>query len=530
MGWQDAQEVTGLRYGEVVSKPKWQDAPEVDAAQQIGAGAFPETFRGVFRDAPLGDQMLAAFGSPLRNVIEGLSQIAPGLQPDDRAIEANRVMAQEAPFSAIAGNAAMYGMLPAGRTVTGAAALGGGIGALQPADTWKQRLANAGLGAAGGASGQAIGHEIGRMKAAADASRAMQKSQNAPRDAVLAAAIKEGYVVPPSSVNPSFKNQVLESISGKIATAQVAANKNQSVTDRLARRAVGLADDAPLTSEAMQQIRRQAYQAGYEPVSAAGKIVADKTYVTELDDVLSKYQGAARSFPGAAKPDVENLVAGFRVGEFDAGDALKAVQSLRDDAADAFRRGETGLGKAQKDVARTIEDQIERTLMQRGEPAAELLKGYRDARKLMAKAHTVEDAIIEGGGTVNAKKLAQRVQAGKPMSGELKTAGDFANLFPRATQPNTQVAGPAVHNLKAGLSAAMGGGGAAALGPTGLGLAALPFFVPPIVRARMFSQGAQNALIPSYQANALSRLLSSGGVRGALPGIGAGLLPYGAQN
>ena len=530
MGWQDAPEVTGLRYADVVSKPAWQEAPEVESqAQKIGAAAFPETFRRTFRDAPTSDQMLAAFGSPATNIFEAFRQIVPGMQPDQRVIEANRVMAQEAPVSTIAGNAALYGLIPAGRTVTGAAALGGGIGALQPVETWQQRLTNTSLGAAGGASGQVIGQELGRMKAAADAARAMQKSQNAPRDAVLAAAIKEGYVVPPSSVNPSFKNQVLESISGKIASAQVAASRNQSVTDKLARRAVGLADDVSLTSEAMQQIRRQAYQAGYEPVASAGKIATDKTYTAALDDVLSKYQGAARSFPGAAKPDVEKLVEGFKVGSFDAGDALKAVQSLRDDAADAFRRGNTGLGKAQKDVARTIEDQIERSLASRGEPAADLLKGYRDARQLMAKAHTVEEAIIEGGGTVNARKLAQRVQAGKPMSDELKTAGEFANLFPRAAQPPTQVAGPAVHNLKAGLSALMGGGGAFAAGPFGATLAGIPFVVPPLVRARMFSKGAQEALIPSYEASGLVRMLEGPVMQRSLPGVTAGALPYWAQ-
>ena len=47
----------------------------------------------------------------------------------------------------------------------------------------------------------------------------------------------------------------------------------------------------------------------------------------------------------------------------------------------------------------------------------------------MAKAHDVEDAIREGGGKVAASKLAAKLQKGKPLTGELKTIGEFANNF-----------------------------------------------------------------------------------------------------
>jgi hypothetical protein len=140
-----------------------------------------------------------------------------------------------------------------------------------------------------------------------------------------------------------------------------------------------------------------------------------------------------------------------------------------------------------------------------------LLKNFRNARQLMAKAHTVEDAIVEGGGTVNARKLAQRVQAGKPMTGELATIGNFANNFPRATQPATQIGGPGVSKLSHLGALLFGGGGGAAIGgPAGAvaGAAAMEA-MPYALRARMLSNAAQQAALNSKYAPGASTRLAS---------------------
>ena len=76
----------------------------------------------------------------------------------------------------------------------------------------------------------------------------------------------------------------------------------------------------------------------------------------------------------------------------------------------------------------------------------------------------------------------------------------------------------------------MGGGGFAALGPVGVAAGAAPFVVPPLARALMFRNGAQQALVnetpqASQSAKMLANLLSNGQaqqllMRGA-PVIGA---------
>ena len=69
-----------------------------------------------------------------------------------------------------------------------------------------------------------------------------------------------GYVVPPNMLKPSLANQVIESISGKQATQQIASMRNSDVTEGLVRKALGIADDVPLTQSTMESLRKTAYQ------------------------------------------------------------------------------------------------------------------------------------------------------------------------------------------------------------------------------------------------------------------------------
>lgn len=499
---------------------------------KIGKEGLGDSLRDVLRGTDWMTRNIAGAGTALSNVYEGTKQLFG--KGNEQNIANNKIIEEEAPIGAFAGNAALtavpFGL--AGSGVRAAGAAGAVVGALNPVEgeqsagnIIKGKLRNTAEGAVFGAAGQAIANVGGKMLTRKLAGRAAEGIRNAPLDKTLKDAIDAGLVVPPSSVNPSAWNTFKEGLAGKIATAQTASNRNGEVIDNLARKAVGLPENAPLTSEAMQGIRRQAYQNGYEPIATLGSMPTDKDYHAAIDAISNKYQGVSRSFPGAVNDDITKLVEPFRVGNFDAGDALKASQFLRDKANAAFRAGNKEEGLAAKGLAKAVEDQIERNLstVQSGAQTtnpvigpngrtvymtgADMLKNFRDARQLMAKAHTVEDAIVEGGGTVNPKKLAQRVQAGKPMSGELEVIGNFANNFPKATQPAQQVAGPGVSKLN-GLAALLtGGGGMAVGGPVGALVAgAAPFVVPPVVRGRLLSKSVQKRLVPKYGPTVANRL------------------------
>lgn len=385
---------------------------------------------------------------------------------------------------------ATTGTISAGLVNPEDAGMGGMIGAAVP------------LGAAAIAP---IGKAIGNKMASALAEKTAAFGRGAEKNKTLQEGIQAGYVVPPSSVDPSLRNTIKESVSGKIATAQVASNRNQVVTDKLVRQSLGLADDVPLSVEALGKYRAEMHAAGYEPLRQVGMVKADAKFGTDLADVVSQYTGKG-TIPATQKTEIADLVKAHQSKGFDSGDAVDAIRILREDAKDAFRKGDSAMGKAQKAIADAYEGALERSL-----PAdSPLLKDYQAARKNIAKSFTVEDALKEGAGEVDARKLGAALQKGTPLSGELLTAARFASAFPKATQPPSLVAGPGVHNLKAGLSVGSAGMGGFLAGPVGAAAgAAYPFLVPPAVRAQMFSAGAQNRLI--QQAPQANRLLQYGG-------------------
>jgi len=350
-----------------------------------------------------------------------------------------------------------------------------------------------------------------------------QKEVNAVRDATLLAGQREGYVATPGSVSPTGKNVIAERMAGKTNLEQLASVQNQMVTDQLARRAAGIADTAPLTTENMQQIRKAEYDKGYAPVKKIGQVKTDDAFLTDLINVESKYTGAAGSFPEAIPEQVTAMVKNFTKDKFDAGDAVDVTRKLREQAKGDFKRGDNDLGMARVAVSNALENQIERSLTAANRPdAAAMLEQFRLSRQRMAITHTIEDAIKEGGGSVIASKLARDIQSGKYVSGDIKTIAEFANVFPRVSQTPSQIGTPGAGTMMGrSLGGVAGMGAGMALGgQTGAGVgAAIGAFAPEMVSAGMrnylLSPAGQRNLTPNYSPLA-SRLTSDEAARNAL--------------
>jgi hypothetical protein len=350
-----------------------------------------------------------------------------------------------------------------------------------------------------------------------------QQELNAVRDATLRAAQQEGYVATPGSVSPTGKNIISERMAGKTHLEQLASVQNQTVTDKLARRAAGLPETAPLTSATMQDIRKAEYAKGYEPIKQIGEIKTDPVFLDDLISVESKYAGAGASFPGAVPEDVTKLIKNFSVDKFNSKDAIEVTRTLREQAKGNFRKGDDALAKAQIDVSNALENQIERSLAaSNNAKAADILEQFRLSRQRMAVSHTIEDAIKEGGGSVIASKLARDIQSGKYVSGDIKTIAEFANVFPRVSQTPSQIGAPGAGTVL-GRSLSGGAGAAAGFamgGPTGAGFGgALGAIAPEMVSAGMrnylLSGAAQRNMLPNYSPLA-SRLTSDEAARNAL--------------
>jgi hypothetical protein len=265
------------------------------------------------------------------------------------------------------------------------------------------------------------------------ARRDAEQAQNSVREATLRAAQAEGLIAPPGNVRPTVVNRTVERIAGRPELEQLMSASNQSDFDRLARRAVGIADDADLTPDAMAAVRREAATQGYDPVANVGNIPVDNNYLTALQNIETRYVGAARSFPGAVPNDVRRIVNENLVNDFDSADAIARIRSLREDASAAYRRGDNNIGQANNAVARALEDQIERHLSNAGQQGAQMLTNFREARRRMAISHTLEDAMREGTGSVDARKLAAALNKGAPLTGDLRTMAQFANTFPKVS-------------------------------------------------------------------------------------------------
>lgn len=414
----------------------------------------------------------------------------------------------------VAGNVAIAlptAFIPGANTYTGAALTGAALGALQPVpegSVIKETAKNAGIGAAGGVAGQALGQGVGELarrygvrRAAIQAAR---QTANAEKDATQAAAQQAGYVIPPAMTEGNTTGKILNGLSGKAKTEQLARVRNQRVTDRLAREALNLPDDIPITADVTGAVRQAAFDVGYRPVAAIGQINTDAQFTNALNRITQQRAGAIRSFPDAAQNDVAALVDQYRVPNFLAEDGISQIQIIRNQASDAFRAGNTQMGHALRDLSGALEDQMERHLTNLGQDGAGMLREFRAARRLMARSHTVEDAIREGSGSVDAAAFGRALQRGEPLTDHLETIGRFANNYKEAARmPGGADANPltvldfTTGSLGAGLSASS---------PAGLALLGMPA-ARVAARYGALSGAGQRALTqPNYGPTMLQRV------------------------
>lgn len=424
----------------------------------------------------------------------------------------------------LGGNVAMAAptiFVPGANTYTGATTMSALMGLVQPTVEGESRTMNTIIAGGAGAAGKFVGDKVAAgvtsRLARKTGEAAQAQAANAGRDATLTAAREVGYVAPPAQTNPSSAwNQLLEGVSGKVKTAQAASVKNQAVTNRLARDAVGLEPDTQITREGLKAIRDKAGEA-YEAIANFGRYEVDDVFRARLGDISKAQQVLAKEVPELADDEVLALVRSLDRTDFDGRTMIEMTKALREKATTAFKAGETGAGRFYRGAADEVEDLIERNLLAADtsqfavskaagstyQAPQDLMAAFREARQTIAKAHTIEAALNDATGNVVAGKLAAQLAKGKPLSGGLETAGRFANAFPKAAQ-NVDSMGS---NLAVGpLDYATGMITSAAMGDlTGLaGVAARP-----TIRSILMSKPYQSAMTaPSYGPGVGTRTLS----------------------
>lgn len=253
-----------------------------------------------------------------------------------------------------------------------------------------------------------------------------------PAQQTFAQTRNAGYVVPPSTVNPTTGGKLLESLGGKIQTAQDASIANMPVTNSLARSALGLGTGEGVTQAEIGAVRSQAGQAYQNVIAKIGDTLpTDQAYSQGLAAVAEKYSKIADELgPEFGKPELTNIVQALDKPQMSPQSAITATQVLREKADVAFRAGDKQLGQSFKALSANIEDLIERHLQGIGD--TEALAQLRDARQLIAKTYSVQGALNPATGNVNALKLGQQLSKGKPLSGDLFTIAQSAQAYPKA--------------------------------------------------------------------------------------------------
>jgi hypothetical protein len=449
----------------------------------------------------------------------GTSQLAQRLDKEaDVYYEANpvsygvgRVGGAVAPAAAITKGAGMIPSFARANPIVQGSALGATSGLITPintgetgADLYGNVARNVGVGTTLGGVIPAAG-SVPSLLRGQGPSPQLSKSIQQARDL--------GYVIPPTQANPSMFNRAIEGIAGKLSTAQNASARNQQITNELAAKSLGLPKDTPITPEIITKLRTDAGQA-YTNLGLSGQVIADKSYIKALDDIAQPYVTAMQGFPNSQPSPVINLVQSLKSPTFDASSAVEKIKQLRTSADDAFRTGNSDVGRASRKAADAIENALELHLSKTGQ--TDLLNKFKDARQLIAKTYTIEKAANTTTGTIDAKKLAAQLQKGKPLSGELKSIAQFSQAFPKASQA-TEGMGSLPQLSPLDYFAGVVGG----VSTGGLGAGAV--LARPALRSLALSSPVQNRLIPNTAAplltpdqRNLARLLTLQGVQGAI--------------
>jgi hypothetical protein len=248
---------------------------------------------------------------------------------------------------------------------------------------------------------------------------------------IAQAAIAQGATLPPSQVNPSILNSILEGISGKQTTQQVASIKNQKVINTQARKVLGLADDVEITPQVLQDYRNVKGQA-YDDLRANPAYYSDKQFLNDINKRTAEIQKRGTLVDTKQELDLLNQLKQLR---FD-GDALvEKIKVLRSDSDVNFRSNDADklrLANVQKFAAKQLEDLAERNLTNFNQP--DVMANFRQARQDIAKSYTIEKSLNAATGDVSGAKLGQRAAAGKLVPSELQALADAAATYKQSFQ------------------------------------------------------------------------------------------------
>jgi hypothetical protein len=226
-----------------------------------------------------------------------------------------------------------------------------------------------------------------------------------------------------------------------------------------------------------------------------------------LDNIVAKYSNIDQS------AQIEKRVNGLRLSKIDSDAVIERISQLRSDATDAFRSDNRNYGKALREMADALENQIERSFP----TSSPLLDAYRAGRAQLAKNNAVRDMLVDKNtGIIDSGKAQKLLEDGVPLTGGLATiAKAGSKMFHASTSPPIKDVGAITWGDIWRAGAASGAGYGIAGGPVGAaigaigapaaGYAARHVIASPSIQ-RMMTQNMGNAQAPGMFTGAAQRI------------------------
>lgn len=238
---------------------------------------------------------------------------------------------------------------------------------------------------------------------------------------------KEGVLVPPHKASDGFA--VATSLAGSGELDAAVSRKNRFVWQKLAREDVGLSKDAlPITVKELES-RRAVLAKPYEEITDFQTKAADELK-DRLDDISKRYQDPHDAAIALNDPQTKPVLDRLKILAAADVEELKKVRDVAKSARKAFDNGDPkayDVWKEYQAKADDIEAAIDLAAQEVGDPT--LLERLRASRKQIAQTYTVENALNQGNGMVDPLRIAQQLQDGSKLSGNLEKIAKFQMAF-----------------------------------------------------------------------------------------------------
>lgn len=262
-------------------------------------------------------------------------------------------------------------------------------------------------------------------------------------DVTRKAAQEAGYITPPES----GLKAAAAGLAGKAKIEKMISEKNAENASKRLAKDVDIPDGAPLS---MEEIKNQKSVAGavYDsmPAAAGPKLKVSSQFKSSLQDALTKIEEEIAFNPVANEPlkPAQRLLKSFvDQTEFDSTKTLRAIKRQRSLAKGDFREGDTEMGTARMAISNQLENLFQDNLAESGQGA--IVDNFKAAREKFAKLYLLERITNESTGKVDLSKLAalsESKQYKGTLTGEFKTASDFAKAYRKAAQKSMGEAAP----------------------------------------------------------------------------------------